>query len=543
MKVTFLGAAQTVTGSCYMIEAAGKRFTIDCGMYQGNRAMEEKNYDTHLYRPEGIDFILLTHAHIDHSGLLPRIGAHGFKGPIYCTAPTADLVTLMLEDSAHIQEMEFEWKQKQKKRKGKKMTADIEPLYTKDEARAVVEQLKTVDYEKSFEPAPNIKVTYRYVAHILGAAFLVIEVTENGKVSRLTFSGDLGRPGALLLDDPDVPDVTDYLFVESTYGDRNHKNEDATQEELLEAINYSYSKGGKVLIPTFAVERAQEIIYSLYLLDQEGKIPKDMPIFLDSPLAIKATEIFYKHSDQLEMKTGKKHPFNEDNNPLNIKFTLTAEESQALNLRQGPAIILSASGMCNAGRIKHHLKHSIWRPETSLVFVGYQAIGTLGRSIVEGAKHIGIFNEQLKVGAKVFTIGGFSAHAGQSQIIDWIREAALKKPHIVLIHGEIKAQKTLANLIKEEFAIEPTIPKYLDTLLINEEGQNTASDFAYTENEKCETAQHFDVEHELQELEEYLAQIKTKISAISEMSCNEQVKMQERIFRVKEKLKSINSNM
>ncbi len=543
MKVTFLGAAQTVTGSCYMIEAAGKRFTIDCGMFQGNKKIEERNFNTHLYNPENIDFILLTHAHIDHSGLLPRIGSHGFKGNIYCTEPTVDLVSLMLEDSAHIQEMEFEWKMKQKKRKGKKSATNLEVLYTMEEAQAVVKQLRAVEYDKTFEPAPNIKVTYRYVAHILGAAFVVIEATENGKTSRLTFSGDLGRPGALLLDDPDVPDVTDYLFVESTYGDRNHKNEDATLEELTEAINYSYSQNGKVIIPTFAVERAQEIIYSLYLLDQKNKIPKDMPIFLDSPLAIKATKIFYEHADRLEMETGKKHPFNVENNPLNIKFTLSTAESQALNVMEGPAIILSASGMCNAGRIKHHLKHNIWRPETSLVFVGYQAVGTIGRNIVEGAKNVRIFNESLNVAAKIFTIGGFSAHAGQSQIMDWINDMAMQNPHIVLIHGEPRAQNVLANLIREKYGIDPSIPKILDTLILEEETFKYVESIPEpTEPKATEPKPTINNDLLLQDIEEQLNQIKSRMSEV-EKTVAEQTKMNQRLLKIQERLKVVSRNL
>ena len=473
MKVTFFGAAQTVTGSCYIIEAAGYRFAIDCGMHQGNKAIEARNSETDIYRPESIDFILLTHAHIDHSGLLPRIGANGFSGSIYCTEPTMSLVELMLEDSAHIQEMEFQWKLKKKSRKGKRKKLKDQPLYTMQDAKKVLKQLEPIEFDRTFEPAPNIKVTYKYAAHILGAAFINLEITERDTVTRLTFSGDLGRSGALLLHDPDTPEKPDYLFVESTYGDRNHKGEDSTHTELLEAIQYSYRQKGKVLIPTFAVERAQEIIYSLYLLKKQGHIPDDMPIFLDSPLAIRATDVFFKHAHDLNIKDGNANPFDTENNELNIHFTLSTEESQALNLMSGPAIILSASGMCNAGRIKHHLKHCIWRPETSLVFVGYQAVETLGRKIVEGAKRISIFNEQYKVAAKIFTIGGFSAHADQSQILDWVGALTSKKTHVVLTHGEIKAQKTLAKLVKEKLHLQSSIPNYLDDLILNADSKPT----------------------------------------------------------------------
>lgn len=304
MKVHFLGAAQTVTGSCYLIEACGIRFTVDCGMHQGNSEIEARNFDTDIYQSGNIDFILLTHAHIDHSGLLPRIVHEGFKGSIYCTPPTAALAGLMLEDSAHIQEMEAEWRQKKQKRhtgqNGK--SKEIVPLYTVEDARKVPDQFRLVEYNKTFEPHPGIAVTYKDAGHILGSAFLELTVTEDGKTTRVVFSGDLGRPGTLLMHDPVVASQADYLFIESTYGDRNHKNEEATFDELAEAIAYSYNNHDKVIIPAFAVGRTQEILYCLYLLRQKGKLPDDMPIFVDSPLAIRATEVFKEFKDYLDTR-------------------------------------------------------------------------------------------------------------------------------------------------------------------------------------------------------------------------------------------------
>ena len=473
MKIQFLGAAQTVTGSCYMFEAAGARFAIDCGMHQGGADIEKRNLDTKNYRAADIDFFLMTHAHIDHSGLLPRIHAEGFKGPIFCTPPTSDLMAVMLIDSAHIQEMEADWKHKNKARRGSDNGA--RPLYTQQDAINVSHLFKSVEYDAPFHPMdnPNLSVCYRNAGHILGAAFLELEITENGQTTRLVFSGDLGRPHALLVPDPDIPKGNiDYLFVESTYGDRDHKDEDKSLEELVEAITYSYQRGGKVIIPAFAMERTQEIIYSLHLLRDQGRLPEDLPVFVDSPLATKVTEIFRKHRKFLDEET--QEFIRKGQDPLslpNLRFTESTRESQDLNTMDRPAIIISASGMCNAGRIKHHLKHNLWRPESSIVFVGYQGIGTPGRRIVDGAKSIRLFSEDIAVRAKIFTIGGFSAHAGQSQIMNWIDSFDNPKMRVMLIHGEGNAQTTLAALIKERFHLETTIPGYMEEINL-EPGQS-----------------------------------------------------------------------
>ncbi len=465
MKVHFLGAARTVTGSCYMIEANNVRFAIDCGMHQGNAAIEERNGDTESYRAGHIDFFLITHAHIDHSGLLPRMVREGFKGPVYCTEPTRDLLAIMLADSAHIQEMEAEWKTRKLKRRGAK---PVPPLYTQEDAAKVGPLLSAVGYDQVFEPAPGVKVTYRNAGHILGAAFLEVTVNGGEGETRLIFSGDLGRPGALLMDDAEVPQLrADYLFLESTYGDRDHKNESSSREELAEAIRYSRAHGEKVIIPAFAVERTQEILYSLFLLHKAGKLPPDMPVFVDSPLAIRATEIFRRYPKYFDEELRAVIDAGEDPfNLPNLRFTLSTQESQAINSTPGSAVVIAASGMCNAGRIKHHLRHNLWRPGASVVFVGYQGVGTPGRKIVDGTRSIRILGEDTAVEAKIFTINGFSGHAGQSQILHWVEQFTRKEMTVILVHGEDKAQKALSGLLRERFSLNVLTPSYLEEMTL-----------------------------------------------------------------------------
>lgn len=469
MKITFLGAARTVTGSCYVIESEQHRFAIDCGMHQGNRVVELRNWDENgVYRPEQLDFILLTHAHIDHSGLLPRMVSKGFTGPIYVTAPTRDLLGIMLEDSARIQETEAQWRSKKKMRSG---NLPVEALYTVESAQNALKQLVIQEYNQFFEPAPGVRVRYNDAGHILGAAFIEVWVTEGGEEHKLVFSGDLGRTNQLLMHDPQTVETADFLFLESTYGSRNHKNEDQSREELAEAIAYSYSRGEKVIIPAFAVERTQEILYSLFLLRKEGKLPEDMPVLVDSPLAIRATEVFRRHWDYYDQDT--KELVKKGENPLelpNLRYTLTAEESRAIN-SQGSAIVISASGMANAGRIKHHLRHNIWKPGASVVFVGFQAEGTPGRRIVEGAKTVRLLGEELAVQARIFTIGGFSGHAGQQQLLDWLGHFRNPNMQVYLIHGEHSGQKIFAELIRERFGYEVHIPDYLDECLLDKSGR------------------------------------------------------------------------
>ncbi len=532
MKILFLGAAQTVTGSCFLIEACGARFTIDCGMHQGNSAIEERNFATEVYTPQSLDFMLLTHAHIDHSGLLPRIISAGFRGPIYCTSPTAALAALMLEDSAHIQEMDTEWKRKKLARhSGQPDQESILPLYTVEDAQKVPDHFREVAYNTPFEPHPGIRVTYGDAGHILGSAFVELTITEGGKTTRLIFSGDLGRPGTLLMHDPSVPAKADYLFMESTYGDRNHKDEDATLDELAEAIAYSYARHEKVIIPAFAVGRTQEILYCLCLLSQRGKLPADIPIYVDSPLAIRATEVFHNFKDYLDTP----EVFISENMALlpNVHFTLNAVESQALNTLQGAAIIISASGMCNAGRIRHHLRHNVWRQGASIVFVGYQGIGTLGRKIVNGAQSIRLFNEDVAVKAKVFTIGGFSAHAGQDQLLQWLGQIEHPGLQVVLVHGEEKAQQTLAQCIRDKYNLPVSIPGYL------EEMELTAGTAPQITTAVSPLNRTVDWDFLLSTTEASMSQLRARLHNVTELPWEEQMDIRERVLEVNKGILSV----
>ncbi len=470
MKVEFLGAAQTVTGSCYMIEACGARFTVDCGMHQGNKAIEERNQETDMYRAADIDFILMTHAHIDHSGLLPRMVKDGFKNPIYCTPPTKDLLEILLLDSAHIQEMEAKQRAEKYKRRGKGEAPA--PLYETIDAENTMPLFSDIEYDKTFEPHPGIKVTFHDAGHIIGSAFLYVEVTENGKTTTAIFSGDLGRANAYIMRDPEVPRKADFIFLESTYGDREHNTSIDPHTELAEAIAYSYKNKEKVIIPAFAVERTQEILYCLHQLAKDGKLPDDMPIYVDSPLAIRATDVFKKHVDLFDDEAKALLAKGEDPFSLpNLHYTMDAQESRTLNEMGGSAIIVSASGMCNAGRIRHHLRHNIWKPGASVVFVGYQGVGTPGRKIVEKAASITLFGDDIPIAAKIFTIGGFSAHAGQAQLIEWAGQALADHSQIILVHGEEKAQQVLGEKLKQKYGVDVAIPAYLDELILERDAE------------------------------------------------------------------------
>ncbi|MDO9585597.1 MAG: MBL fold metallo-hydrolase [Syntrophales bacterium] len=528
MKIRFMGAARTVTGSCYIVETNGHKFAVDCGMHQGNAEIEKRNRDIDIYEPKAIDFFLITHAHIDHSGLLPRLVKKGFRGPIYTTPPTKDLLEVMLLDSAHIQEMEALWKSRKRARHGER---HLEPLYTQKDAEMTFSLFEATPYDKPFSPFPGLEVTFKDAGHILGAAMLELWIGENGNRSKLVFSGDIGRPAQLLVEDPSIENTADFLFMESTYGNRDHKNEADSLDELAEAIAYSYKNREKVVIPAFALERTQEIIYSLHLLAKEGRLPPDMPVFLDSPLAIKATEIFRRYTDYLDENT--RAMLKNGENPLDLpqlRFTQTTQESMAINAMNGPAVVISASGMADAGRIKHHLRHNLWREGASVVFVGFQAQGTTGRKIVDGADTVRIFNEEIAVKAKIFTINGFSAHAGQSQLMEWLSNFQTRSMQVFLIHGELSSQESLADMIRKRFNFQVFIPGYLEevTLKPGEELQRVE----YPEK----AAPRVDWGYILGDLETRLAQLRARQAQLEARTWVEQTDVRDKVLELNREL-------
>ena len=477
MKITFLGAAKTVTGSNFLVEAAGKKFLVDCGMYQGKIAEEMENSDPFIYDVNEIDFMLLTHAHIDHSGRIPKLYNEGFKGPVYATKATCDLCEIMLPDSGHIQEVEIEWKNRKRMREG---LEPLPPLYTAEDAYKCLEIFSPVDYDDIVEVDDNISIRFNDAGHMLGSAIVEIWAIEDGKTTKAVFTGDLGNNDLPLLDAPTMISSADYLVMESTYGNRLHMRNDDKAEMFLDIVSETLNQGGKVIIPSFAVGRTQEIIYEIdklkeqYGQDEEFAKKYDtvmkVPVYVDSPLAISATEVFKKNTELFEeeiqekMRTGD-HPLDFPG----LQFTQTAEESKELNASTEPSIILSASGMCEVGRIKHHLKHNLWDPKSTILFVGYQAPGTLGRSIVEGAKKVKVFGEEIAVNARVEYIEGFSGHADQTWLLNFVNSFTNPPKHIFLVHGEPEGQEELKYKIESDCNIGVTIPEFGDSFELKDE--------------------------------------------------------------------------
>jgi metallo-beta-lactamase family protein len=462
-RVTCLGGAGSVTGSSYLIESAeGKKCLVDCGLFQGGRQMERRNWEDWGFDPKTLEIVFLTHAHIDHSGRIPKLVKDGFQGRIITSPPTAELCEIMLLDAAHIQEMDAEWQTRKNKRKAQ---GDILPLYTKEDAEASLKLLDPVERDRVVDIQTGVKARLRNAGHILGSSILELWLQEDGGSFKVVFSGDLGQDEQLIVRDPHEVFDADYLFIESTYGGRIHRSFEDSKNELLEAIRYSVSHGQKTLIPAFAVERTQEILYILGEFHRAGHLP-DVPIYLDSPLAIKATEIFRKNKKYYDEEA--RAIVDQGYDPFdmpNLKFTESTRESIAINERAGPSIVIAGSGMCNAGRIKHHLKHNLWREGASVVFVGFQAQGTTGRKLVEGAKRVRIFRENVAVKAKVFTIGGFSAHADQNDLLDWVSHFE-SNPKVFVVHGEAAASDALATKIEERFGLTVHVPRWKERIVL-----------------------------------------------------------------------------
>jgi metallo-beta-lactamase family protein len=475
MKITFLGATKMVTGSNFLVEGAGKKFLVDCGMYQGGDRDEMQNHEPFAYDVNEIDFMLLTHAHIDHSGRIPKLYKEGYRNPVITTKATRDLCSIMLPDSGHIQEQEIEWRNRKRKREGKE---PLPPLYTAQDGIDTMEIFKPVNYDEIIEIDPNIYVRFNDAGHMLGSAIIEIWVKEDGKETKAVFTGDLGNNDIPLLSSPTMIETADYLVMESTYGGRLHMRNDDKANLFLNIVSETLDKGGTVVIPSFAVGRTQEILYELNNLkdaqDSEDFKKKyatlmKAPVYVDSPLAISATEIFKENANLFDEET--QAVIESGDNPLEfpgLQFTRTADESKALNEKNESSIIISASGMCEVGRIKHHLKHHLWDPNSTILFVGYQAPGTLGRRIVDGEKRVKIFGEEIAVNARIEYIEGYSGHADQEWLMNFVYSFITKPKHIFLVHGEPTGQEILKSKIVDEIGLPVTIPEYGQTYTLDE---------------------------------------------------------------------------
>lgn len=443
MNIEFYGAAACVTGSCHILKVNGKKILLDCGMFQGKDEKERGN-TSFVFNAKDIDFCLLTHAHIDHSGRIPLLYKQGFTGDVICTEATLDLCNVMLQDSGHIQEMEMEWKNRKRERQG---LEKIGPIYSAEDAASSMKLFRGYPYGRWIELFKGFKIRFNDAGHLLGSAIIEIAAEENGKETKLVYTGDLGNVNIPIINDPVSIDYADYLIMETTYGDRLHKTTENEFEELYKIIRDTFKRGGNVIIPSFAVGRTQEVLYALNKYTEKGAL-KDISIYVDSPLASESTDIFKRHEDIFDDDAKKLIESGDD--PLSFKglnFTISSQESAALNKINSGVVIISASGMCDAGRIKHHLKHNLWRKECSIVFVGYQAEGTLGRRIIDGEKTVKIFGEEIAVNAEIHQLQGLSGHADRLGLLRWL-EAFKKMPkEILLVHGDIQASNSFKDLL------------------------------------------------------------------------------------------------
>lgn len=458
MKITFCGAAGTVTGSCHLVEANGRRVLLDCGLFQGAREIESRNRAPFAFDAAALDAVLLSHAHLDHAGLLPRLVRDGFRGRILCTAPTADIAKLMLADSAHLQVEEAAYQARKAKRRGE---AGVPPLYDMDDVLRCADLFRPVDgYGGPADLGKGLSCVFHDAGHILGSGCIELR-TSNG---RLLFSGDLGNRHQPIVRDPAPPPRADVVLVESTYGDRRHRSIEDSVAELRDAVHGVIPGGGNLLIPSFALERAQEVLYELFLLWTRGNLPR-CRIYVDSPLATSTTRVFARYPDYFDDEG--RTIFSRRPNPFEfplLHYTQTTDESKEINAQSGGNVIIAGSGMCTGGRILHHLRHNLWNAAAGVVFVGYQAVGTLGRRIVDGAESVRLFGEEVAVRAKVWTVNGFSSHADQPILLDWLGKA--KPRDLFLVHGEPAAQEVFRSKIQSELGIVPHIPTWQETATI-----------------------------------------------------------------------------
>lgn len=467
MQLMFIGAAHEVTGSCYYLESSGKRFLVDCGMEQGPNYYENEEIPV---AASDLDFVLLTHAHIDHSGLLPLLYARGFRGNIYTTYATADLCDIMLRDSAHIQMFEAEWKNRKGKRAGKEA---VEPVYTMEDALGVISNLVGCPYKQILTIADGIQVRFTDAGHLLGSASIEIWLEEDGETRKIVFSGDIGNINQPLIKDPEYLLSADYVVMESTYGNRTHERPTDYTQALAEVIQETFDQGGNVVIPSFAVGRTQEMLYFIRKIKEDRMVTghENFPVVVDSPLAVEATNIFREHYkecfDQEAMELIEKGV-----NPItfpSLQLSVTSEESKAINFDERPKVIISASGMCDAGRIKHHLKHNLWRKECTILFVGYQATGTPGRALVEGVPQLKLFGEEIQVNARICVLPGISGHADNVGLMKWASSFVEKPRQFFVCHGETESCETLAGRLEDELHYHAMAP-YSGTIYDMKEG-------------------------------------------------------------------------
>lgn len=459
MKITFLGAARTVTGSCYLLEVQQRKILLDCGMFQGSKLIKAFNEKDFLFKPEEIEAVVLTHAHVDHSGLLPKLVKQGFHGPIHCTKSTEELCSILLPDSAHIQESDAELLNRKGLRAGKRL---VEPLFTVDDAYRALKLFKLHDFGSTFSVLPSVTVTFKVAGHILGSAFVEMTVREGSDTTRLIFTGDIGQPKQPIIEDPATVSEADFIITESTYGNRVHEAYDK-EGELARIINDTVERGGNVIIPAFAVGRTQVLLYYFQKLQAEGKIP-ELPIYVDSPMANKATQITLTNPEEYDEEAQALYAMQGRRLVAmhNLCFTATVQESMAINDIPGSKIILSASGMADAGRILHHLKHNLWRDECSIVFAGYQAEGTMGRNLIEGAKRVKLMGETISVKAKIYNMKGFSAHADREQLLAWFGGMKQQPKAYFVTHGELDAAMELADNLGRRLGTAAFIPHFGD---------------------------------------------------------------------------------
>lgn len=455
MNISFHGADLGVTGSCHLVEACGKRILVDCGLYQGGRELAEENREPFGFDPATVDYLLLTHAHLDHCGRIPLLLERGFRGEIVTTSASRELARLVMLDAGHLQEEEADWLNRRARRRGQK-GAPAKPLFTALDALNSMDCFgRTADYGSPLALDDGIEVTFLDAGHILGSASILMELNEQGRQRRLLFSGDLGYSHRAILRDPAPPPAADVVIMETTYGDRIHKQLGPSVDELYDAINATFQRGGNVIIPSFALERAQEILYYLREGREAGRLPASMQVYLDSPMAISATEIFNRHPECFDDQTGEL--FRNGNDPFGfpgLHFTRETAQSIALNQVNGGAILIAGSGMCTGGRIRHHLRHHLWRSDCSVVFVGFAARGTLARRIIDGARSVRIFGEEVAVHAAIHTIGGFSAHADRDELLAW-HQSITGAQRTYLVHGEEDVMRIFASKLKNTEVILP----------------------------------------------------------------------------------------